>query len=411
MLKVISFINRYIDLFFFSSLLLCLLLIQINIDPIWPFIWILVFLCGFKVFTEFEIIKPYKIIIILLSLFILSQVISSLLSDSPRISLFVIRRTYILFVVFFSTFLLMKNLEQFRFILISLLTFTAIISTYELVLYFENLPYTDLPIEFYRIDFFGHPNAISAIKTMVILIIIPILLTKEKFLKNKFIYIILTVPIFAAIYFCNSRGNYIAISVALIFIGWIKSKRFMVGYIVFVFLLLQFGDSAFVKRPKSIADINHPNNISRLIMWETGFRIAKDNLIFGIGNIDARDIYRKYKKLEYNNEGINFHSISINMLVKLGVSGLLIWTILMIYIFMKQIQIYKKTKPNIHLNNLALTSLSSMIAFQVNGITEWSLGLLEYMVIVFFNIGLCFFAYKMFIQEKNHPSSPLTGIE
>ena len=90
------------------------------------------------------------------------------------------------------------------------------------------------------------------------------------------------------------------------------------------------------------------------------------------------------------------HNNLMQIVVINGIIGAMVWVILMLYIFIRQLKIYSKTKPNEFLNTIAMASFVSMVAFQISGLTEWNFGDAEFAVVMWFNFSLAFVAEKLF---------------
>jgi len=53
------------------------------------------------------------------------------------------------------------------------------------------------------------------------------------------------------------------------------------------------------------------------------------------------------------------------------------------------------------LNIIAVSSLASMIAFQIAGLTEWNFGDAEFAAVLWFNLSLAFVAEKLINRKQN----------
>jgi hypothetical protein len=68
----------------------------------------------------------------------------------------------------------------------------------------------------------------------------------------------------------------------------------------------------------------------------------------------------------------------------------------MIYILIKQIKTYIKTKQDEFLRVILLSSLACMIGFQISGLTEWNFGDAEFAVLLWFTLSISFIAQKIY---------------
>jgi O-antigen ligase len=341
-----------------------------------------------------------RIMLLLFTSLILSNLISGILSEDPAES-FSNSRRVLLFVTIFATFLFIKNSDDLKTMLTCFFLFSAVISVIEITRYFVDtriLSGTDL-VEF-RINYFGYPITNGEIKMLILLLIFPFIITKDKFVLNKLWLSIIAALILLSLYFTNTRNAFLGLLAGLIYVGFVKNKIFLAGMLVAVSAFLLFAPYPAKERIFSIADIHHPSNENRITIWKTGVSIFKDYPILGTGDVDFGKIYSRYKPIEHHGEGSHMHNNIFQILISFGIAGLLIWLILMVYIFVRQIKIYYLTKGNQILNNLVTASIASMIAFQVSGLTEWNFGDFEFAAVLWFNLGLAFLTEKLYKAQN-----------
>lgn len=355
----------------------------------------LIILTAFKLIVTNEKLQINSNLLYLFAAFILVQVISSAVCGNPADSFDHIYRKISLYIIFIASILFIKNTSHLKKMLIVFIIFTALISTVEIVRFaLEYIPNPTKPLGEYRLEYYGYPVTNGEIKMMILLIIVPFFLVKKNYLMNKLYLAILSLPLIITFYLTNARNAMLALFAALIVTGLLKNRYFLGGLIAVSVLFLFLAPDAMTNRVLSIADLNHPSNHSRIVMWETSVKIIKDNLPFGVGDVDNNVIYRMYKTPEYHGEGSHMHSNIFQILVNFGVIGFAAWLLLMLYIFVKQVQVWLKTREFEFLNILALISVTSMIALQIAGLTEWNFGDAEFAAVFWFNLALAFLAFK-----------------
>lgn len=355
----------------------------------------LIILTSFKLIVTQEKLQIDRNLLYLFAAFILVQVISSAMCGNPADSFDHIYRKISLYIIFVTSILFIKNTSHLKRMLVVFVIFTALISTVEIIRFaIEYLPNPTKPLAEYRLEYYGYPVTNGEIKMMILLIIIPFFLVKKNYLMNKLYLALLTLPLIITFYLTNARNAILALFAALIVMGLLKNKYFLGGLIVFTVLFLFFAPAPLKDRVLSIADVNHPSNHARFVMWETSVKIIKDNLPFGVGDVDNNVIYRMYKTPRYHGEGSHMHSNIFQILVNFGVIGFAAWLVLMLNIFIKQVQAWLKTREFEFLNLLALISVASMIALQVAGLTEWNFGDAEFAAVFWFNLALAFLAIR-----------------
>jgi O-antigen ligase len=355
----------------------------------------LILLTVFKLIISNHKLEVDRNLLYLFGAFILIQVISSAVCGNPADSFDHIYRKISLYIIFFVSILFIKNTTHLKRLLVILIAFTALISTIELIRFsMDYLPNPTTTITEYRLEYYGYPVTNGEIKMMILLIIIPFFLAKKNYLMNKFYLALLTLPLFISFYLTNARNALLGLFIALLVTGILKNKYFLGGLIGITLAFLFFAPAAYKDRALSIADVKHPSNHTRFVMWETSLKIIKDNILLGVGDVDNNVIYRMYKKPEFHGEGSHMHSNIFQILVNFGVLGFAAWLVMMLYIFARQVKAWLVTREFEFLNLLALISITSVIALQVAGLTEWNFGDAEFAAIFWFNLALAFLAIK-----------------
>ncbi len=362
----------------------------------------LIILTVFKLIVTQEKFSIDNNLLYLFGIFILAQVISSAVSGNPSDSFDHIYRKISLYIIFFATILFIKSSNHLKKFLIVFILFTAFISTIEIIRFaLEYIPNPTIPLSEYRLQYYGYPVTNGEIKMIILLIIVPFFLVKKNFLMNKIYLALLSLPLLITFYLTNARNAILALFIGLILIGIFKNKYFLIGIILIAVLFLVFAPLPIKERAMSIIDLNHPSNHSRFIMWNTGVKIIKDNLFFGVGDVDNNIIYRMYKTPEFHGEGSHMHSNVIQILVNFGITGFIAWLALMIYLFNRQIKIWIVTRKFEFLNILSLISILTMVALQVSGLTEWNFGDAEFAAVFWFSLALSFLAFKFMLKKDN----------
>lgn len=337
-----------------------------------------------------------KTLLMLFGLFILVQILSSLFCSAPMESLDNIYRRISVYIVFFAAVLFVRSESELRLFIKIFIFFTAIISIIELSFFAaDSKMIFSRPLSEYRLGYFGYPITNGEIKMSVLLLSAPFLLVKKDYILNKFYLALISLPLLLTYYLTNARNALLGLFAGLIIIGALKNRYFLAGLIIFVVLFLLFAPAPITERMISITDMNHPSNKTRFVMWETGIKIIKDHPLLGVGDVDNNRIYRMYKTPEFHGEGSHMHSNVFQLLVSFGLVGFLMWLVLMIYIFYRSIRIYFKTRKNEFLNIMALTSITTMTALQISGLTEWNFGDHEYAVVFWFMLALAFISLRL----------------
>lgn len=342
-----------------------------------------------------------KYLMLLFLLLILSQGISSAFSADPSYSFTNILKKISIYIVFFAAIITTedtKNLQKFLAVFFAVTAIVSIIETTRFIIDYNSIT---KPLAAFRLEYYGFPITNGEIKMLILLMMIPLMFMKKEFILNKWILVLLCLPVLFTFYLTNARNAILGLVTGLLTYGILKNKYFLAGVVIVIAGFLLLAPMPLKERVLSIADMNHPSNHSRIVMWETGMKMIKDNLLFGIGDVDVKKAYEKYKKPEFHGEGSHMHNNVIHITLTLGLLGLITWLGLMIYIFYKQVKIYIASKEDELLNILAVISLISMIAFQISGLTEWNFGDSEFAAVLWFSLALAFIAEKLHKPKTN----------
>lgn len=388
-----STVLKYIDILLYVFLGLAVITSQFSIASSSIGVGGLVILTAAKLFVDKNIKFEFKPILYLAGSFVLLQIISALFSNDKAHAFEQLYRKIPIYIVFFSAIIIIDSVKNLQRFLAAFFIFTALICCIEITRFL--IDQSTKPLGEFRLEYFGYPVTNGEIKMLILLIIIPLIFTKADFILNKAILILLSLPLLFTFYLTNARNAVLGLITGFIIYGALKNRYFLVGLVLIIGGFLLLAPLPVKERIMSIADMNHPSNHSRFVMWETGLKMIKDNPIIGIGDVDIKKAYEQYKKPELHGEGSHMHNNVIQIALTTGLLGLAAWLIWMGYIFFRQIKLYISSKHNQFLSLMAVVSIASMFAFQVSGLTEWNFGDAEFAVVIWFNLGLGFIAYKL----------------
>jgi O-antigen ligase len=361
----------------------------------------LILLTIFRLIYKRDDVKIDKILLILFGIFVLVQLVSGILCNDPADSFDNMYRKTTLYIIFFASILFIQSFSRLKKLLLALFLFSAFVSSVELARFaVDYLPNQVKPLSEYRLEYFGFPLTNGAIKMMILLIIIPFIFLKKDYILKKIYLVLLSLPIMVTFYLTNARNAILGLFAGLVIYGLLKNRYLLGGLILLTGLFLLFAPLPMKERMLSIADINHPSNHARIVMWETGIKIFKDNPVLGVGDVDINKVYRQYKSVEFHGEGSHMHSNFFQILVNFGIIGLVSWLALMLYILFRQIRTYLSSRDSESVNVLAAISICSMAALMVSGLTEWNFGDAEFAAIMWFNLSLAFIAAR-FTERSN----------
>jgi len=198
-----------------------------------------------------------------------------------------------------------------------------------------------------------------------------------------------------------TRSSWLGFLAGVIFFILFYNKKYVLYFLI---ILVLFGILAPIKikeRALSSFDPNHPSNRTRIHMITTGFEIFKDYPIFGIGDIDVKNIYLRYTIPYEKAEGGHLHNNFMQILVCLGLFGLIIFVLIFVFLFIYLSKNYKYVEKNEELKLLSIIPIIVFVAFHVNGLFEWNFGDQEIAILFWFTMGLSQIGKNLLNFNKN----------
>jgi len=162
----------------------------------------------------------------------------------------------------------------------------------------------------------------------------------------------------------------------------------------------------FVKRSRllSIFDLYNQSNRTRIELWTAGFKMFRDHPIFGVGDIDLGNLYRKYKH-NYDKEiQGHMHNNFIQELVTLGLFGFLAFCYMIFRMLFIDLKIYRETRGKPFISSYTLGVLGVVCAFIISGLTEFNFGDQEIITLIWFTFGFNIALYYFHKKQLNNES-------
>ncbi|HMS33746.1 MAG TPA: O-antigen ligase family protein [Ignavibacteria bacterium] len=361
----------------------------------WLGLWLIKIILNGSVNFDRILFSEIKSVNLFILLYIFFEILSRFFAVYPE-GAFANLKRLLLFLIFFVSIIEISDKKTLFRILIVNLVMISLISIAELVQYIFKFSELISKMSFseIRIDYFNYPLTTAEIKMMSMLSVFPLMFIKGKFLIDKKYLVLLLIPVFISMILTQSRNVLLATFICFIITGIVLNRKFLLSMIAVIVLSYFILPSSYIERVKSIADINHPSNASRLNMWSVGLRMFSDHPFTGIADSHILEIYGTYKKPEFQSEGVHLHNNFIMILATTGIFGFLSFIAMFILIFIKQIIFYRDEKSGTD-KMLILGSILVMISFQISGIFEWSFGDHEVMTVFFFLIAVPFVIFKL----------------
>lgn len=148
-------------------------------------------------------------------------------------------------------------------------------------------------------------------------------------------------------------------------------------------------------RLSSIYDPYHPSNIERMNQIKVAFRIFQNYPIFGVGNIDFNELYKKYREPFDKYTYGHLHNNYTHILATLGIFGFVIFILLLIKIFFIHIETIRISQNKNFYNVLAKGLFAAFIGICTSGLFEYNFGDHEIATMLWFTVGLSLTIQKL----------------
>ena len=362
---------------------------------VWVGLWLIQIIATRKIDLDKKLFSEIRSINIFILLYILFETLSRFFAVYPEGAFNNLKRV-LLFLIFFVSIIKIIDLKTLYRILFLNVCILSVISCFELIQYFLQLKELLMKMNFseIRIDYLNYPLTTAEIKMMSLLALMPLLFIKEKFFIPKIYLVLIMTPVFVSMMLTQSRNVMLAMIVCIFILGIVQSRKFLIASFALIIIGILFLPSGMTDRIKSIADVNHPSNQSRIEMYKTGLEIFKDHPLTGVADSHILEIYSTYKKPDVPGEGVHLHNNFIMILATTGIFGFISFFIMFILIFLKQIKLFRKESPGVN-KMLILGSILVMISFQICGLFEWTFGDHEVMTVFYFLLSVPFVIFKL----------------
>lgn len=212
--------------------------------------------------------------------------------------------------------------------------------------------------------------------------------------------VLAALPILISLYATVTRGSYLGFAAGAVVVALIRNKMLLIPLVAVVLLVVLFASPYVESRIKSIFDIHHPENASRMMLWKTGLRMWAEYPVFGIGDIDAHELYLQYMDPDDPAEHGHFHNVPMQFLVTLGTFGFIVVMAMFVQIVRVEWNAYRKLKQDWFAGSLALGALAVFTGFHVAGLTEWTFGDQEVVILFWISLGFTLAALRLTPPEN-----------
>jgi O-antigen ligase len=213
--------------------------------------------------------------------------------------------------------------------------------------------------------------------------------------KVRMLALAALIPVLFSLYATVTRGAYLGFVAGATVIALIRNRKLIIPLVLVIALVLLFAPPFVENRVKSIVDIHHPENAGRIMIWTAGLRIFADHPLVGVGDIDLGDLLREYADPGYLGLWGHMHNVLLHYLVTLGLVGFIAVVAMFTAIAKTEWRAYRATRNSWFLGSLTVASLGVFAGLQVHGLTEWTFGDQEAMVVFWVSVGFAIAAWRI----------------
>ncbi len=251
---------------------------------------------------------------------------------------------------------------------------------------------------------FSTPLTTAGIIAPVTLLFFSLSLFEKKFIRMFFAGVALVG--FAALILNFSRSYWIGSLSAVLLMPFIYSKRKKFVFVSVLIIVLSVGLYEFVpsvhNRVESIVRYKHDTSaMDRIALWEAGLNLYKHYYLryklIGCGSGNLFHFLKPYLVKSvikiFGDKNIQSHFFSavhneyLQILLKWGIIGLLIWLYLWVYVLYRNFVFLRKTDNEFY-KGVVLGLTMGFIAFLVGGFFEHNVGDAEVIIFIMFLLGI-----------------------
>ena len=324
-----------------------------------------------------------------------AEIISTLFSRNMPQALFFSRRVLLIGIVYFLASRLTTEslIRRSVAVLLGTASVVALIGVAKLLV--------AKPEDVIRLGIFQFYMTTSELMMIAALFLFPFVIHPETPLRVRLAALAGIVPVLVTLYATVTRGAYLAFGAGVLLIALVRNKKLIIPLAILILLMIFFAPPYVESRLKSIVDMQHPENVSRLMMWRAGLKIFAEHPIVGVGDIDLGVLMKEHAEPGYPDLWGHLHNVGLQFLATLGIIGFTAVIAMFVMMAVTEWRIYAKNRGDWFRGSLTLGALAVFAGFQVNGLTEWTFGDQEVVILLWISLG---FALAVGRLGGNEPS-------
>ena len=209
-----------------------------------------------------------------------------------------------------------------------------------------------------------------------------------------------------------TRSAWMGLVAGLLLMAILRHKKVLLLFLLLA-ILIPFAPKGVKSRAASIVDPKNPTNRERVLMWQAGWMMLHDRPVLGLGPIDMKEPYQRYKLPEAREAVGHLHNNFVQVAATMGALGLLAFLYWIFAMLKSQVRSYRKVPGNERfMKSVVLGALAAYTGFLVNGLFEWNFGDSEVIMLVWLFAGLAL-ATERLLEEGSAslPNPSVNGEE
>jgi O-antigen ligase len=213
----------------------------------------------------------------------------------------------------------------------------------------------------------------------------------------------------ASLVMTHTRGAWIGLAAGGALILGFRQKRLLLALPVVAVVIFLASPGAVQQRIRSIIDPQDATAQDRLSMWSSGARILRDHPWTGVGIGGVKRVYAAYKHPNaLRDQRVHLHNNFMQVAAERGLIGLGCWLWIWVAFYGQAWLIYRRLEPCAsHARALAIGSLASVTGFHVAGLTEYTFGDSEVIMLVYFLMALPYVVQRTCPPSKGAGSTQI----
>jgi O-antigen ligase len=209
----------------------------------------------------------------------------------------------------------------------------------------------------------------------------------------------------AALAMTQTRGAWLGLGVGAALILGSRRRAWLLVLPMAALAVFLLAPSAVKDRMRSITDPQDVTALERLYMWGSGLQIMRDHPITGVGMNGVSQVYPAYKDPRALRERRgHLHNNVMQVAAERGLLGLACWLWIWVAFYRYAWNIYVGLPPGLgDAKALIVGSVASVTAFHVAGLSEYTFGDSEVIMVVYFLMALPFLARRPDLIPESPP--------